>query len=151
MQADGAFPELERRAWRAVLVPGGDPGSIIPDGLATAGLNAAHAQGALIASICGGNLVLAAAGLLKDRRATHNYTADYAGPETAAFTEPYWRGVDYRHCDVARDENLITAMPWAYVEWTATVLAALGLMNAADRQAFMRRHGPRLGPERESI
>ena len=149
LRADGAYAELEKEDWAAVLVPGGDPGSIIPDGLADAGLQSAAGRGAVIASICGGNLVLAAAGALRGRRATHNYTDAYAPAEAVAFTAPFWRGVEYQHRDVVRDGNIITAMPWAYVEYAATVLMALGLMDAAENEAFCLAHGPRLGQERE--
>lgn len=150
LRADGAYAMLERERWDAVLVPGGDPGSIIPDGLADAGLQAAARQGAVIAGICGGNLVLAAAGLLKGRRATHNYTAEHAGHEAAAFTEPFWRGIEYCARDVVKDGNIITALPWAYVECAAAVMTSLGWMDEAGRAAFYRRHGPRLEWEKEA-
>ncbi|POZ62481.1 DJ-1/PfpI family protein [Chromobacterium alticapitis] len=145
LAADGDDSALERGAWAAVLVPGGDPGSIVPDGLANAGLRAAAGQGAVVAGICAGNLVLAAAGLLKGRRGTHNYTVDDASPAAVALTVPYWRGMEYFRCDVVIDGRIVTAMPWAYVEFAATVMSALNLMDAAARDAFHRRHGPRLG------
>ena len=149
LSADGAYTELEEGDWAAVLVPGGDPDSIIPDGLASAGLQAAAGRGAVIASICGGNLVLAAAGALRGKRATHNYNDDYAPAEAVAFTAPFWLGVEYQLRDVVRDGNIITAMPWAYVEYAATALMALGLIDAAESEAFCLAHGPRLGQERK--
>lgn len=128
-------------AVQAVLVPGGDPGSIVPDQLATPALQAAAAQGALMAGICAGNLVLASAGLLKGVRATHNYTVALAGPQKAAFTASFWEGVLVEEgANVVCSGQFITAMPWAHVAFAAEVAQRLKTMNAAEAQAFIARH-----------
>lgn len=125
--ADGSYDDLARQHWAAVLIPGGDPGSIIPGHQADAALRRAAADGALMAGICAGALVLAAAGLLRGVRATHNYTAEWASPEAVAFTAPFWDGVHYERADVVEDGAFITAQPWAHREFTAAVVRRLGL------------------------
>jgi putative intracellular protease/amidase len=110
----------------AVLVPGGDPGAIIPLGLASAGLQAAARQGAVMAGICAGSLVLASAGLLVGRRGTHNFTDEYATPEQVAFTRPFWQGLHFERADVVVDGRIVTAQPWAADAFAAALARCLG-------------------------
>lgn len=140
IRASGSYDELTSLQAEALLIPGGDPGSIIPGGLATAAIRALHDRGAVVAGICAGALVMASAGLLKGIRATHNYTQEYASPEAVAFTAPYWEGMVYERRDVVVDGRLITAMPWAYAEFSAAVALALGAMSETEAQALVARH-----------
>ena len=103
---------------QAARAPGGDPGSIIPEQKATAALQHAAGQGALMAGICAGNLVLASVGLLKGVRATHNYTLEYAPGEKVTATAPYWDGILFERADLG---NRITAQPRAHEHFAAVV------------------------------
>ncbi len=140
----GAYADLARESGglAAVLVPGGDPGSIIPQQLATPCLRAAAERGVLLAGICAGNLVLASAGLLSGRRGTHNYTSEHASSEAVSFTAPFWEGLAFERADLVTDEGarLITAQPWAYVSYAAAVARGLGLLSEAESQAFRAGH-----------
>ncbi|MGN6829424.1 DJ-1/PfpI family protein [Paucibacter sp. M5-1] len=140
----GSYADLARDTGglAAVLVPGGDPGSIIPQRLATPCLRSAAERGVLLAGICAGNLVLASAGLLRGRRGTHNYTREHASPEAVAFTAPFWEGLVFERADLVTDEGarLTTAQPWAYVSYAAAVARGLGLLNEAEAQAFRAGH-----------
>lgn len=131
LAADGGYAEMAARRWDAVVIPGGDPGSIVVPGSANATLHAGHAQGAVMAGICAGALVLAAAGLLRGRRATHTYTPRYASPEAVATTAPYWDGLLYDEADVVVDGPFVTAKPWATVGWTGALMQRLGLWDEA--------------------
>lgn len=138
LRADGAYARLfQAPAPAAVLVPGGDPRSILlPQDRAREPLRAALAGGALLAGICAGNLVLAAAGVLAGRRATHNYTAAWAPAEKVAATAPYWAGLHYEEADLVEDGPVITAMPWAYRRYAAAVARRLGVLDEAGAQAL---------------
>ena len=127
IRASGSYSDLAQLEVDCVLIPGGDPGSIIPDGLANECLKSAHARGALLAGICAGDLVLASTGLLKGVRATHNYTLEYASEEAVAFTEKYWEGIIFERADLVRDGRIITAQPWAYAAFAAAVAQDLGV------------------------
>jgi putative intracellular protease/amidase len=131
LAVDGDFDVLRTTRPAAVLVPGGDPRSILlPVPRANAALKALADDGALIAGICAGNLVMAAAGLLRGRRGTHNYTAEHAPPESVQATAPYWSGMIFERANLVHDGNIITAQPWAYRSYAATVARALGAMDA---------------------
>ena len=131
--AQGSYADLERSEVDCVLVPGGDPGSIIPQQQATAALRRAANQGAVMAGICAGNLVLASAGLLKGLRATHNYTPEYAPPVDVAATAPYWDGILFERADLVEDVNRITAQHWAHEKFAAAVARQLGIANHGEK------------------
>lgn len=125
LTAQGSYADLEQTDVKCVIVPGGDPGSIIPEQKATAALQHAAGQGALMAGICAGNLVLASAGLLKGVRATHNYTHEHAPAEKVTATALYWDGILFERADLVEDGNRITAQPWAYEQFASVVARRL--------------------------
>lgn len=55
----GSYSSLAASSVACVLVPGGNPDSIVTGGLATECLASARERGAIMAGICAGNLVLA--------------------------------------------------------------------------------------------
>jgi transcriptional regulator GlxA family with amidase domain len=128
----GSYRDLEELEVACVLIPGGDPGSIIPNAAAKKCLQAAHSRGAILASICAGNLVLASADMLQGVRATHNYTPEHATLEAVRLTEPFWRGIVLERADVVVDGPFITAQPWAYVKYAAAVALALDVLSEPD-------------------
>lgn len=146
LMAQASYAELAGLPLQALLVPGGDPGSILPSGFARAPLRAAAARGALLAGVCAGALVLADAGLLRGRRGTHNYTAEHASPEVVAFVAPYWEGLRFERADLVLDGRVITAQPWAHVRFAATVARELGLISAEQAEAHVAYHRRQLGP-----
>ena len=141
IQASGDFAKLVTAAVAAVLIPGGDPQSIVlPEPVATSALRAQAERGALLAGICAGGLVLASAGLLKGRRATHNYTAEHAPPEKVAATARFWEGMHFERANLVQDGQFITAQPWAYRQFAAAVAKHLGVLGpeaAAALEAYV--------------
>jgi putative intracellular protease/amidase/N-acetylglutamate synthase-like GNAT family acetyltransferase len=129
LTAQGSYADLARGGIECVLIPGGDPGSIILEHKATAALRRIADRGALMAGICAGNLVLASAGLLKGVRATHNYTPEYAPAEKVAATAPYWDGILFERADLVEDGKRITAQHWAHEEFAAAVARHLGVQS----------------------
>lgn len=135
--AAGNFTDLEHASPIAVLVPGGDPGSILaPANAARQALQAAASRDAVLAGICAGTLVLAASGLLKGRRGTHNYTTEHTPLEHVRATAPYWEGMVFERANLVQDGRLITAQPWAYREFAAAVARELGALSTADAAAL---------------
>lgn len=135
--ATGDFAALASTDVAAVLVPGGDPRSILlPAPLASLALRAQFDKGALIAGICAGNLVIAAAGLLDGRRVTHNYTPRYVNAEQVSTTAPYWHGITFVEADLVQDGRVITAMPWAYRRFAARVARELCVLDDTEALAL---------------
>ena len=146
LQVHGSYERLAGSTRiTAVLVPGGDPKSILlPENLARAALVNAAIRGALVAGICAGNLVIASAGLLRGRRGTHNYTLEHASPEMVATVAPYWEGMTFARANIVKDGSVITAQPWAYRQYSAAVAQHLGVLSEAearDHESYPVRRG----------
>jgi putative intracellular protease/amidase len=135
--AAGSYADLAGLAVDVVLVPGGNPDSIMELRLANKCLQAAYAQGAVLAGICAGVLVVAATGLLAGRRAAHNYTAEFAPVHTVNFVSPLFQRVIYERANAVIDGRLISAQPWAVFEFAALIGEALGLMNDEERAKYL--------------
>jgi putative intracellular protease/amidase len=148
IQPAGDFGALVDAAVAAVLIPGGDPRSVLlPEPIATALLQAQAARGALLAGICAGSLVLASAGLLVGRRGTHNYTAEHAPQDKVAATAKFWEGMQFERANLVHDGPFITAQPWAYRQFAAAVAKHLGVLTpqaAAGLEAYIahKTYGP---------
>lgn len=133
----GDLSALKSASLQAVLVPGGDPRSLmLPVPRASEALRAQADAGALVAGICAGNLVMAGAGLLVGRRGTHNYTAEHAPPEKVAATRHFWDGMQFVRADLVQDGRLITAQPWAYRPYAAAVARTLGVLDEREARAL---------------
>lgn len=150
--AEGSFAELQMAVPEAVIVPGGDPGSILhPVNIARMPLQAVASRGALLAGICAGCLVLAASGLLCDHRGTHNYTEEHAAIENVRAMALHWKGMIYERADVVQDRRRITAQPWAYRQFAAAIALELGALTAAQAEeineyTIQRKYVAALGP-----
>ena len=137
--ADGSYADAVVYEARCVIVPGGNPDAIIEPGSANACLIAAHRRGALLAGICAGSLVIARAGLLKGRRATHNYTLEHTSADVVACTAPIFDGIVFERADVVVDAPFITAQHWAHVPFAAAVAQQLGVMSPAEAAQYLQR------------
>ncbi|MHC4472029.1 MAG: DJ-1/PfpI family protein [Planctomycetota bacterium] len=125
-----SFAEVRVSDYRAVIVPGGDPESIMRDAAVDDVLREADERGLLIGGICAGVLVLAKSRILRGRRITHNYTLDHGPREIVAATERFFEGAVNTEEPLVVDGNVITAMPAAYVEFAVSIAERLGLCDA---------------------
>lgn len=131
LRSDGSYAELAGPPPSAVLVPGGDPRSILePRRSELDRLREWSDHGVPVAGICAGVLVLAAAGVLAGRRGTHNYTAEHASPQAVAAAAPYWAGLQFERADLVQDGPVVTAQHWAYRDFAACVGQQLGALDA---------------------
>lgn len=149
VQADLAYAAVEAARYRAVLVPGGDPGEVIEDEQLHRCLREAHAAGAVVGGICAGALVLAAAGLLAGRRATHNYRAPWASPEIAQAVARFWEGAEIDpdpQALLASDERVITALPNGAIDFALAVALSAGALEAEQATFLARYHRGQAGP-----
>lgn len=127
--ADLSIGEAVPEAYRVVLIPGGDPESVLEDaGLSTL-LQRASRANVLIGAICAGPLLLSKPGLLQGKRFTHGYKTWHQ-----EFLAPFWEGATYVDETVVRDGNLITAMAEGHIDFAIELLAALELLDDAARE-----------------
>lgn len=137
--ADGSFARATDTPADCVVVPGGNPDSIIEPGSANLCIASAYERGAVLAGICAGVLVIARSGLLRGRRATHNYTAEHTTAEVLACTDPIFNGIVFERADIVVDPPFITAQHWAKAKFAAAVAVALGVFSREQAERYVRR------------
>jgi putative intracellular protease/amidase len=145
IMTDGRIDELAGSLpnFDAIIIPGGNPDSIIATHTVDAFIQRAYGAGAIVAGICAGGLVIANAGLTTGIRITHNYTDAYAPPEIVAVAAPIFDGSVYEDADVVVDENIITAQPWASIKFAATVARQLGAISEDEYASYLSSHRER--------
>ena len=122
LRATHSYSEVHADDYRVVIIPGGDTKAVLENETLIGILRAAHEAGATFGAICAGPLLLARAGLLKDRHFTHGYGA--------ASTFPDWQDGTYEDQPVVVDGNIVTAKPQAYIDFAVEVLYAAGLRES---------------------
>jgi transcriptional regulator GlxA family with amidase domain len=140
--ADVAYAQVPTRDVAAALVPGGDCEAAVTSPDTAPLLQALSARGVPIGGICHGALVLAAAGVLRGRRCTHVCTTKYAPGDAfeglRAFAGPRFAESRYEDENVVVDAHLVTAKPWAHLEFAAAMSRVAGLSTAGEAAAAVR-------------
>ncbi len=87
----------------------------------------------LLAGICNGALVLASAGVLKNRRCTHTAIPKYAPAskykELLKIADQLFIDSLYTDEDVVVSDNVITAKPWASIKFADAILKQLHMKS----------------------
>ncbi|MEH6462218.1 DJ-1/PfpI family protein [Chitinimonas sp. JJ19] len=136
---NGSFAQAMDTPADCVVVPGGNPDSIIELGSANPCIAAAYGRGAVLAGICAGVLVIARSGLLHGKRATHNYTAEHTTAEVLACTDSILEGIVFERADIVVDQPFITAQHWAREKFAVTVAVSLGVFSPEQAEQFVQR------------
>lgn len=142
MQPDYAVGEAHAELVSAVIVPGGDPASVMGNDRVELFLTQAVMNDVIVAGICAGVLLLAAAGVTEHRHITHNYRSPWCPASREAAVAHHWLETNVeedRAVGVVRDGNLITALPNASIDFAMTVCVATGVYSQ-ERAAQMARH-----------
>ena len=134
-----AFDDINLENYVTLLVPGGNPDSIVGKANVQQLISEAHAMGLVIGGICAGVLVLADSGILQGHIVTHNYTDKYAPKEVVEYTAKFWEGSDYIDMPCVESKNIVTALPNAYVDFATTLAQRLGIYSS-ERAERMNRY-----------
>jgi putative intracellular protease/amidase len=120
----------------ALIIPGGWTRILTPE-LGQL-IQKVDKAGKLIASICGGPEFLARAGILQGRQYTTSIVPEFFDGEEDPFPrETFVKG------RIVRDGNLITAMPYALVDFAVEIMDWLGLYPTPDKkQKVLEEHTP---------
>ncbi|CAH1588962.1 DJ-1/PfpI family protein [Vibrio rotiferianus] len=134
------FEDICITDYQALLIPGGNPDSIMGRDPIASFIQKAYESSLVIGGICAGVLVLARAGILKGVKITHNYTEKYAPESSVLLTRPYWEGAIYEESLVQVDKRIVTAMPNGYVDFGLAVAEALELLDRKQKQFILNYH-----------
>lgn len=146
---DGTFASAGA-AIDLLVLPGGDPITVLEDGALFALVRAS----AKVAAICNGVLLAGLAGVTRGRTITHVATAPYATSPTydelLTLAARAFEGARWVDEDVVVDGPLVTAKPWAAIDFAKRALVHAGLLErtrAASRARYLRgfrdaSHGP---------
>jgi len=132
-KASGSYAAVDPSRYGCVLVPGGDPGTVIDDANLRALLAALGERDAIMGAICAGPLLLAAAGALGARRFTHGYT-----PEQHRELSRFWGDARYADEPVVVDGRIVTAAPRAYVGFAVEVALLAGVVGTREEADRLR-------------
>ncbi|MFA6238124.1 MAG: DJ-1/PfpI family protein [Bacteriovorax sp.] len=121
-----AYDKINLENCKGLLIPGGDPRSIVDNTVIDEVIRSAHESGLWLAAICAGPSVLAKAGVLKGTRIAHGY-----GKEQLEFLKSYFLGVELTDEQFVCDKNIITAKPEAHIDFAVEIACRLGVVDAS--------------------
>ena len=123
-EADFSYKEVKPADVAVLLVPGGDPGSLLGNEDSKRLVRQCHAHHATIGAICAGPFVLAQAGILRGRRVAHGYRK-----EQLEFLAEFFAGVLLSDQRLEIDGNLVTAKPDSYAAFALEVARKSGVIT----------------------
>jgi len=126
IKATASYSEIDLTNCKAILIPGGDPGSIKENKVIDGVIRNANEKGLWLAAICAGPLILAKAGVLKGKRIAHGYA-----PEHLDFLKSYFEGVHLTSDHFVADGNILTAKPEAHIDFALELACHLDCADAA--------------------
>lgn len=126
LKAQLSYAQVKLEDCRAVLVPGGNPDSLIQNKEIDRILIEAHKAGILIGGICAGPSVLGKAGILKGRKIAHGY-----GKEQLDYLQDIFRDATLTDELFVVDGNIITAKPEAHIDFGVEIGCRLDVVDAS--------------------
>lgn len=142
LAADVPYGPAALEGVAVVVVPGGNCEAAVASPSLGEMLRRADERRLTIGGICHGALVLAWAGVLDARRCTHVCTPKYAPlPDFAPlldFAGPHFAKSRFVDEAVVVDDHVVTAKPWAHLEFATTLAAVAGLIEPRETGAALR-------------
>ena len=130
---DFTFKEVQNEKYDCIILPGTlDPFVSLYDSRLISFLERVDTKRTMVAAISSSSMFLGKAGLLRSRYYTGGLYMELV--EYFSFLEKE----NFLHQPVVKDKNVITAIGFAYVEFSQTVLDALGLEVPSD--FFLRKN-----------
>jgi putative intracellular protease/amidase len=126
LRATTSYKKIDLSNCCAVLVPGGDPGSIKDNKEIDEVIQAANNKGLWLAAICAGPSVLAKAKVLRGKKIAHGY-----GPKQLEFLKSYFEGAHLTEEKFVCDGNVITAKPDAHIDFAVEIACRLDAADAS--------------------
>lgn len=150
IQIDKEFKDVNPQEYQYILVPGGDCESVMGNEDLIALLKNTQVSQTIVAAICNGALVIAQSGLLEQKKCTHTACLKYADPdefaELLAVANPLFEHTQYIDEHVVIDQNIITAKPWAHIEFAVTIAQLGGLISKEKVPSMMEYYRGQIKP-----
>lgn len=124
LKAQLSYAQVNLANCRAVLVPGGNPESLVQNKEIDRILIEANKLGLLIGGICAGPSVLSKAGILVGRKIAHGYEK-----EQLEFLKEIFEGVTLTDELFVVDGNIITAKPEAHIDFAVEIGSRLDVVD----------------------
>lgn len=121
-----SYSQVDLRNCKAILVPGGDPGSIKDNIEIESIIRGANERGIWLAAICAGPSILAKAGVLAGKRIAHGY-----GPEQLNFLKDYFKEVKLTDELFVADGSILTAKPESHIDFAVEIACRLDCVDAS--------------------
>ena len=126
LKVQTSYQDIDLSFCRALVVPGGNPGSIAENKEIDQVIRAANEKGVLLAAICAGPFVLAKANVLKGKRIAHGYSL-----KQLEFLKQNFVDVVLTAERFISDGNFITAKPDAHIDFAVEIACRLGSVDAS--------------------
>jgi 4-methyl-5(b-hydroxyethyl)-thiazole monophosphate biosynthesis len=130
IQVKSAYSEVSLDKCVALLIPGGDPGSVKDNSEIDELIQNAHNQGIFLAAICAGPFLLAKAGVTKGKNIAHGYDA-----ERLDILKDYFLGTMLTNSALELDGNILTAQPQACIDFGVEAAVRLGAVEEQSAQS----------------
>jgi putative intracellular protease/amidase len=126
IKANTSYKNVSLTECKAVLVPGGDPGSIKDNADVDLVIQSANMNKLWLAAICAGPSILAKAKILNGKRIAHGY-----GPKQIEFLKSIFEGVELTSEGFICDDNVLTAKPDMHIDFAVELACRLGVVDAS--------------------
>ena len=133
VRADLSFENIQIQKYKVVLIPGGDPGSLLGNLQISKLLKEAHEAKLIIGAICAGPFLLAQAGILKGKTIAHGYQE-----EQLEFLKPYFKDVKLTENLVYRDGHIVTAKPNGFIDFALEIALLAGVITDSKKVGELR-------------
>lgn len=132
LRVSAAYGDVDFSACRAVLVPGGNPTSIIENKEIDRLIYSANSKELLIGAICAGPSVLAKAKILSGKKVAHGYR-----DKQLAFVRSSYPDTEWVEDRMVCDGQIITAKPDAHIDFAVEIACKLGVIDRANADRVM--------------
>ncbi len=122
--------------YKAALIPGGDPGILIGNERLNNLLECLNANGAILAAICAGPIVLEQAGLLNGQKIAHGYK----GPQLKFLSENgFFKETHLTDRAIIVNGNIVTARPDSFIDFAVEVAVLSGTVDP-EKATFWKQY-----------
>jgi 4-methyl-5(b-hydroxyethyl)-thiazole monophosphate biosynthesis len=131
LKAVTSIHELDKTHYKVALIPGGNPDVLIGNAILSQRLRELHENGAILAAICAGPVLLEQAGLLAGQRIAHGYKGSQL---TFLNDNGFFKNTILTDEAVVVENNIITARPDSFIDFAVDIAVLAGVFPASKAE-----------------